>query len=218
MSEPARIVASGEEAPPTSTPAEPRVRMAPSARKDLLRAAAREVFAEKGYAESGLAEIAERAGVNKRLLYYYFPDGRPELFTAVLAETTEALRTVVRAAVTAPANTARRVDRLVKALVAFFEEQPDAFNLLFRDPFGVRDEHILHGAAVVQDELARELSVLFAPSGVPTETLLAIAWGTVAYVITVIEMEVSGTIDHEATLDACMTCILGVMSQIGLRA
>ncbi len=190
--------------------------MEPQARKELLLATAREVFAEKGYAASGLAEIAERAGVNKRLLYYYYPDGRSELFTAVMGELTTELTATIHTAVSSPVNTARRIDRLVAALVDFFEAQPDAFNLLFRDPFGVREDDIVAQAMIVQSELAREFTKLFATSGAPTHTLLAIASGTVSYVFKVIELSVAGEIDHEATLDACMTCILGVMSQIGM--
>ena len=197
---------------------EARVRMDPGVRKDLLRATAREVFAEKGYAASGLAEIAEKAGVNKRLVYYYYPEGRSELFTAVMAEVMNELTEVIRTAVAGPVNTARRIERLVKALIGFFEQQPDAFNLLFRDPFGVREQDIVLEAVKIQVDLSTEFSVLFAPSGIPTATLLAVAFGTVAYVMKVIEMEVAGEIDPDAALDACMTCILGVMSQIGMQS
>jgi AcrR family transcriptional regulator len=186
-------------------------------RKDLIRASAREVFAETGYAASGLAEIAKRAGVDKRLVYYYYPEGRSELFTAVMGEVMAELTAVIHAAVSAPVNTARRIERLVTALVGFFEEQPDAFSLLFRDPFGVREHEIVHEAVVIQAELAREFSRLFATSGVPTLTLVAVTSGTVGYVMKVIEMAVVGEIDHETALDACMTCILGVLTQIGVQ-
>lgn len=195
---------------------QPRVRMDPQARKDLLRATARGVFAERGYAASGLAEIADKAGVNKRLLYYYFPDGRPELFTAVLSELTGELVEVIQGAVAAPVNTARRIERLVTALIEFFEAQPDAFSLLFRDPFGVREDGIVLEAVAVQVELAKEFAKLFATSGIPSLTLIAVTSGTVSYVMKVIEMAVAGEIDRDTALDASMTCMLGVMSQIGM--
>ncbi len=207
----------GSEAVEPAEHAEPRVRMDPKARKELLLATAREVFAEKGYAASGLAEIAERAGVNKRLLYYYFPEGRSELFTAVMGEVMVELTTAIHKAVSGPVNTARRIERLVKTLIDFFEQQPDAFNILFRDPFGVREQEIVLEAVGVQVELAKEFSTLLAPSGIPTSTLLAVAFGTVSYVMKVIEMEVGGEIGPDDALDACMTCILGVMTQIGMQ-
>ncbi|MBI2706037.1 MAG: TetR/AcrR family transcriptional regulator [Actinobacteria bacterium] len=189
--------------------------MAPEERKDLLRATARQVFADRGYAASGLAEIAERAGVNKRLVYYYYPQGRLELFTAVMAELTAELSTVVRAAVTAPVNTARKVERLVEALVGYFEEKPEAFTLLFKDPFGVREPEVVHGAVVAQAELAREVAKLFSSSGIPTMALIGITSGTLAYMLKVIDLEVAGELDHDTTVDCCLTCVLGVLSQVG---
>ena len=196
---------------------QPRVRMEPRARRDLLRGTAREVFADRGYAASGLAEIAERAGVDKRLLYYYYPDGRSGLFTAVVAEVTAELTDVIHVAVSPPANTTRRVERLVEALIGFFEDQPDAFSLLFRDPFGVRDHKIVLAAVQTQIELAKGFSKLFAASGVQTPTLQAVTSGTVSFVVQVIEMTVRQEIDREAAVDACMTCVLGVMTQMGVR-
>ena len=190
--------------------------MAPEERKDLLREVARQVFADRGYAASGLAEIAERAGVNKRLLYYYYPQGRPELFTAVMAELTAELSGVVRTAVSAPVNTARKVERLVEALVGYFEEHPEAFMLLFKDPFGVREPEVVQEAVVAQAELAREVAKLFSSSGIPTMTLIGVTSGTLAYMLKVIELEVAGELDHETTVDACLTCVLGVLSQVGV--
>lgn len=190
--------------------------MAPEERKDLLRETARQVFADRGYAASGLAEIAERAGVNKRLLYYYYPQGRPELFTAVMAEMTAELSSVVRTAVSAPVNTARKVERLVEALVGYFEAHPEAFTLLFKDPFGVREPEVVQEAVVAQAELAREVAKLFSSSGIPTMTLIGVTSGTLAYMLKVIELEVAGELDHETTVDACLTCVLGVLSQVGV--
>lgn len=198
-----------------SEPSRPRTRLDPETRKELLRAEARAVFAEHGYAASGLAEVAERAGVNKRLLYYYYPGGRSELYIAVMADLTAELMERVQAAVAAPVNTARRVERLVDTLVGYFGEQPDAFNLLFRDPFGVREADVVQQAVVVQAELARELAKLLAGSGVAPMTLLGVTSGTLAYMLKVIEMSVAGEIDRDTTIDACMTCILGVLSQLG---
>lgn len=199
-----------------SEASEPRIRMEPQARKELLLGTAREVFAEKGYAASGLAEIAERASVNKRLLYYYYPDGRAELFTAVMRDLQAELLSVIRTAVSGPVNTARRIEHLVKALIQFFEDQPDAFDILFRDPFGVREPEIVLEAVGVQVALAKEFTTLLAPSGIPTNTLLAVAYGTVAYVMKVIEMKVSGEITSDDALDASMTCMLGIMAQVGM--
>jgi AcrR family transcriptional regulator len=51
----------------------------------VILAAARDEFAEFGLAGARVDRIAERAGVNKRLIYYYFED-KEKLFEAVLEQ------------------------------------------------------------------------------------------------------------------------------------
>lgn len=54
----------------------------PKAREKLLETAIR-IFAEKGYAGTSVREIAEKAGVSKPVLYYYFKS-KEGLFLAIL--------------------------------------------------------------------------------------------------------------------------------------
>ncbi len=192
-----------------------RVRLPPEARKALLRQSARAVFAERGYAVSGLAEIADRAEVNKRLVYYYYPDGRSELFVAVMQEVADELLDVVRAAVSAPVNTARRTERLVDALVGFFVAQPDAFGLLFREPLGAREPEIIQEAAAVRSEVARELARLLAGAGATAPTITAVTAGAVGFILEVVDLVVTGDADQATATDACLSCMLGLMSQLG---
>jgi TetR/AcrR family transcriptional regulator len=55
----------------------------PEATRAKLLAAARREFAEKGLAGARVDEIAERAGVNKQLVYHYFGD-KDAIYLAVL--------------------------------------------------------------------------------------------------------------------------------------
>jgi AcrR family transcriptional regulator len=59
----------------------------------ILDVATRE-FAEKGLAGARVAEIAEQAGVNKQLLYYYF-GSKEGLYSAVLSSTVSTARSVI---------------------------------------------------------------------------------------------------------------------------
>ena len=66
------------------SPVEERVRDADRSQSTIL-AAARDEFAEFGLGGARMDRIAERAGLNKRLIYYYFED-KEKLFQAVLEQ------------------------------------------------------------------------------------------------------------------------------------
>src|SRR5574338_194447 len=51
----------------------------------IILAAARHEFAQAGLGGARMDRIAERAGLNKRLIYYYFED-KEKLFQAVLEQ------------------------------------------------------------------------------------------------------------------------------------
>src|SRR5580704_3411189 len=66
--------------------------------RGALLAAARELFAEKGFAQTGREEIAERAGVTRGALYHHFAS-KTEVAAAVVGELeTELVTLVVTAA------------------------------------------------------------------------------------------------------------------------
>jgi AcrR family transcriptional regulator len=61
-----------------------------------LIAVARELFAQRGYANVGTEEIVKRAGVTRGALYHHFRGGKEELFRVVLVQiSAETMRRVV---------------------------------------------------------------------------------------------------------------------------
>lgn len=66
-----------------------------------LISAARQLFAERGYAAVGTEEIVQRAGVTRGALYHHFRGGKEDLFRAVLiqisAETVKGIAQVATA-------------------------------------------------------------------------------------------------------------------------
>lgn len=82
MSSRAARLPSTPAAPAVPAPREPRPRDADRSRSDILEAACVE-FATHGLGGARMERIAERAAVNKRLIYYYF-DSKEGLFLAVL--------------------------------------------------------------------------------------------------------------------------------------
>jgi AcrR family transcriptional regulator len=72
-----------------------RTRDADRTQQAILRAAMAE-FADKGLGGARIDAIAERAGINKRLIYYYF-EGKDRLFLAVLEQTYDDIRSAEQA-------------------------------------------------------------------------------------------------------------------------
>jgi AcrR family transcriptional regulator len=92
--------ASAEEVAPADTRPATKAAQGEATTAGLVRAA-RELFAERGYANVGTEEIVQRAGVTRGALYHHFRGGKEELFRAVVvqlsAETAGSVRAVARA-------------------------------------------------------------------------------------------------------------------------
>ena len=87
-----------------------RTRDADRTQQQILRAAMAE-FADLGLGGARIDAIAERAGVNKKLIYYYF-GGKDELFLAVMEQTYADIREAernVHLEALAPADALRRL-------------------------------------------------------------------------------------------------------------
>lgn len=114
-----------------STPAEVvelRTRDADRTQQEILAAAMSE-FAERGLGGARIDGIAERAGVNKRLIYYYFGN-KEGLFLAVLEQTYADIREAERALHLEMADPAEAVRRLVAFTWNHYLEHPEFLTLL----------------------------------------------------------------------------------------
>jgi AcrR family transcriptional regulator len=90
-----------------------------------------ELFGERGYDAVSIAEIGERAGIAKSVLYHHF-GSKAGLFEAVAESETAALVECVEQAVETSAGPPVRTG--VEAYLAFLQENPAAWRLLLRDP------------------------------------------------------------------------------------
>ena len=68
------------------------------------------------------------------LLYHYFPEGRPQLFVSVMQGLLGEFQQRLRQASKMPFSPRTRMEHLLAALFGFFDENPSAYRLLFRDP------------------------------------------------------------------------------------
>jgi AcrR family transcriptional regulator len=94
--------------------------------------AALELFGERGYHATSIAEIGERAGIAKSVLYHYF-GSKAGLYEAIAESQTAALVERVRQAVPTDPE-APRLRAGVDAYLAFLAENPAVWRLLLRDP------------------------------------------------------------------------------------
>lgn len=113
---------------PTAESPERRVRDADRTQQALLDAATA-VFAEFGLEGARIDAIAERAGVNKRLIYYYF-GGKDELFYAVLKRVYAGIRNAERELDLVNCKPVDAIRRLVEFTWHYYLEHPEFMSLL----------------------------------------------------------------------------------------
>jgi TetR/AcrR family transcriptional regulator len=108
----------------------------PQARSERTRAAilsaAEDVFAERGYAATRLEDVAERVGIRRASIFYYFSD-KPTLYDAVLASVLGALFDRISAALEARGDLAARIEAAVSAWVDTVGARPALARLLLRE-------------------------------------------------------------------------------------
>ena len=80
--------------------------------EEQILVAAREEFVGKGFAGARMAAIAERAGINKGLLHYYFRS-KDQLFQRVFREAIGLMIPTIYGALSGPEPVAEKLDRLV---------------------------------------------------------------------------------------------------------
>jgi AcrR family transcriptional regulator len=138
--------------------------MSKEKRREELLAAARHVFAEHGYHDAKVGDIAAKANVAKGTLYLYFPDKRSifeELIdTLFLRLSANILRVDINGDVTA------QIKHNVRGILSVFIDDPATMRMLFAhapgvDPaFSERVEAFYEGLKEMLAESLREGQVL----------------------------------------------------------
>ncbi len=118
---------------PAATPAdkpapEVRPRNADRSQKDILDGALAE-FAGHGLGGARMDRIAERAGVNKRLIYYYF-ESKESLFLAVLERAYEGIRSEEQALNLTQVEPVEAIRRLIAFTWNYYIAHPEFLTLL----------------------------------------------------------------------------------------
>jgi len=94
--------------------------------------AAEAVFAEKGFAATRLEDVADRVGIRRASIVYYFKD-KQELYHAVLASVFGGLLEKIEAALSLPDPLPARIEAGVAAWVDYVGARPSIARLLLRE-------------------------------------------------------------------------------------
>ena len=112
----------------------------------ILRAATRE-FARAGLGGARVDRIAERAGANKRMLYYYF-GSKEGLFLAVMEASYASIRNAERALHLADLAPRRAMRRLVEFTWDYYLKHPEFMTLLNSENLH-RARHVKRSKSIV---------------------------------------------------------------------
>ena len=129
--------------------AEPRLRDADRSQASILNAA-RDEFAEHGLGGARVDRIAERAGLNKRLIYYYFED-KEKLFQAVLEQAYLHIREAEHKLNLLEQKPADAIRSLVEFTWNYYLAHPEFLNLL-------NSANLHHARHLQTSQSARDMS------------------------------------------------------------
>jgi AcrR family transcriptional regulator len=129
---------------------------APRRRRQLLDVAL-DTFAEKGFNDATMEDIATAAGVTKPLLYQHFTSKRA-LYLELIDDVTARLIDALAAAAATNPKTRAQVEAEFLAYFRFAIENPAAVRMLFHAP---RDEELARGLRTIEESITQFLAPLF---------------------------------------------------------
>ncbi len=140
--------------------------MAAPERREAILAAALDAFADGGYHETSLEDVAERAGISKALIYEHFSSKR-ELHGALLETYVRELLATVAEATAAARQGEDRLRAGLDGFLGFVERRRDAWRMLVRN---TADSDIAASVERLRQEAAGAITALMvadAPPGSP---------------------------------------------------
>jgi AcrR family transcriptional regulator len=124
-------------------------------RREQLMAYAAQRFAEQGYHPTSVSEIVAGLGVGKGVFYWYF-ESKEQLLLEILREAQTDLRRTQRAAIAEEADPVRRIEKGIRASMAWSAEH-GALNVLLR--FAATEERFLPALRKGEEVAARDIAV-----------------------------------------------------------
>lgn len=106
-------------------------------RKEIIDAA-RSVFATRGFSETKLEDVAERAEFGKGTLYNYFPN-KEALFASVIEDSFATFSGIAEAALSADVPFEEKINGFVTGALRFFFNSPETMHLMMREAHHLRN-------------------------------------------------------------------------------
>jgi AcrR family transcriptional regulator len=122
--------------------------------------AARRVFAEKGFEQASVDEIAHAAGVAKGTVYLYYPSKR-ELYWEALKSGLESMCTELESRVHQAGSTEAKIRAFMSAKMSYFEKHSDFFRI-YHSEFAQAALHPTYTHKDFKDYHDRQLGLLAA--------------------------------------------------------
>jgi AcrR family transcriptional regulator len=107
-------------------------------RRQEIIEAARIVFAAKGFSDTKLEDVAERAEFGKGTLYNYFPN-KEALFASVILDSFESVMTVAGETLSSTIPFEEKIDRFITGTLRFFFNNPETMHLMMREAHHLRN-------------------------------------------------------------------------------
>jgi AcrR family transcriptional regulator len=124
-----------------------------SQRRDEIIAAAKKVFARKGFHATTIADVAKEAGLAYGSIYWYF-DSKDDLFHTLIAAEEYALRTHVAVALAASGTRFGYAEApfraTLQAVFEYFEADKATTKLLFRDAYALDNRFDKHLGSIYE--------------------------------------------------------------------
>ena len=102
--------------------------------RDKILDCAEQLFARRGYAGIGLAEVAEHVGLSKSSLFHHFPS-KAQLYAAVMARILDRIEDELMRSLAAGGGPVERLDRWLDVVIDVFASHPTYARLLLRSLF-----------------------------------------------------------------------------------
>jgi AcrR family transcriptional regulator len=136
----------------SATRSSPAYRRAPAEKRELLLAAARDLFAQQGFDQTSTAQIARRAGVSEGILFHHF-GSKKNLFICLARDFAHAA-----AAATMPADPSHMTEEtVVRNAFAFAESNPALYQLLMKGSAELSKQDIVAQSDIIVQAIRQNL-------------------------------------------------------------